>query len=163
MISRMKSVTRWAVVPALALGLVTTARADDVYQACFKTSTNNKVRASTLLLNATPICKATETLHSWNATGPQGPQGPQGSPGFTTCGPEEVTGTCNANTFAVLNLTCSGVGHAMGASAIWHTPFDAADNGPFYILPRTDNTWTVVPYNHTGVQQQFRFFLQCCH
>lgn len=144
---------------ALVLGLGTAAHAQDAYQACFN-NVKQKVRASSLLVNATPICKVTETLHSWNETGPQGPQG---SPGFTTCGPEEVTGTCNANTFAVLNLTCSGTGHAMGASAIWHSPFDAADNGPFYILPRTDNTWTVVPYNHTGISQTFRFFLQCCH
>jgi hypothetical protein len=62
----------------------------------------------------------------------------------------------------VLTSTCSGGKTATGASAIWHTPFDAADNGPFYILPRSDAMWTVVPYNHTGTAQDFRFFLQCC-
>lgn len=150
-----------AAATVLALGLGSPARAADVYNACFKTTTS-KVRASTLLLNNTPVCKVTETLHTWNQDGPQGPQGPQGIPGFASCGPEEVTGTCNPNTFAVLNFSCSAGKKAVGASAIWHTPFDAADNGPFYILPRTASTWTVVPYNHTGTVQDFRFFLQCC-
>jgi hypothetical protein len=153
--------TAAALATAGALMLGTPARAADVYNACFNTL-KQKVRASTLLVNATPICKATEALHTWNEDGPQGPQGPQGVPGVENCGPEEITGTCNANQFAVLNLTCSGTKHAVGASAIWHSPFDAADNGPFYILPRTDNTWTFVPYNHTGISQQFRAFLQCC-
>ena len=98
-----------------------------------------------MLVNQTPICKSTETLHAWNE------QGPQGNPGIVTCGPEEATGTAQTNTF--------DTGHAVGASAIWHTPFDAADTGPFYILPRNDNTWTVVPYNHTGMAQQYRFFI----
>ena len=143
---------------SLALLAVAPARADDTYNACFKALTN-KVRPSSLLVNATPICRSTETLHTWNQTGPQGPQGPAGF--VASCHPEEQTGTCNANTFAVLNVSCAS-GHATGASAIWHTPFDAADNGPFYILPRTDSTWTIVPYNHTGTAQDFRFFLQCC-
>ena len=87
---------------------------------------------------------------------------PAATAGGGSCSPEEATGTCNANTFAVLDLTCSGGRKATGASAIWHTPFDAADNGPFYILPRSNDTWTVVAYNHGAGQQQFRFFIQCC-
>jgi len=148
--------TRWTVVPAAlaVLAFGGSARAGDVYNACFKLN-GSKVRSSSVLVNATPICKATETPHSWNE------EGPQGIPGFSSCSPEEVTGTCLANTFAVLNYTCSS-GKAVGASAIWHTPFDAADNGPFYILPRSGDTWTIVPWNHTGVQQDFRFFVQCC-
>ena len=144
------STIRWAVVPAtlLALGLGTSARAADIYNACFKTSTS-KVRSSSLLLNQTPVCRDSETLHTW-------------SEGTFSCSPEEFSGTANANTFAVLNSSCSGGRHATGASAIWHTPFDAADNGPFYILPRSDSMWTIVPYNHTGTAQDFRFFLQCC-
>ena len=146
-------ISEWVLVPAviLALGAVSSARAQDVYNACFKVNTS-KIRPSSVLVNATPICKSTETPHTWN----------EGSSGIGNCGPEEATATCQPNTFAVMNLSCSGSGHAVGASAIWHTPFDAADNGPFYILPRNDNTWTVVPYNHTGVAQDFRFFLQCC-
>lgn len=153
----------WALVPAavLALGLGSPARAADVYNACFKT-TNSKVRASTLLLNSTPVCKITETLHTWNQEGPQGLQGPQGIPGFSSCAVEEFTGTAAANTFAVLNATCSAGKKAVGASAIWHTPFDAADNGPFYLFARTGTTWTIIPYNHTGVAQDFRMQLQCC-
>jgi len=151
---------KWTVVPAAlaALAIGGSARADDVYNACFKIN-GSKVRSSSVLVNATPICKATETPHSWNQ---EGPQGQQGIPGFSSCAPEETAGSCMANTFAVLNATCSAGKKAVGASAIWHTPFDAADNGPFYILPRTGDTWTVVPWNHTGVQQDFRFFLQCC-
>ena len=156
----MKRMKGWGVLAAMVLAwtLGGTARAADVYNACFK-STNNRVRNSSILLNATPICKSTETLHTWNE---EGPQGQPGAPGFSSCAPEEITGSCLANTFAVLNFTCSNGAKAVGASAIWHTPFDAADNGPFYILPRDQDTWTVVPYNHTGVQQDFRFFLQCC-
>lgn len=151
---------RWALVPAavLTLGLGASAHAADTFSACFKNSTS-KVRSSSVLVNSTPVCKSTETLRTWNE---EGPQGPQGIPGFSSCGPEEQTGTANANTFAVLNFSCSAGKKAVGASAIWHTPFDAADNGPFYILPRTASTWTFVPYNHTGTAQDFRAFLQCC-
>ena len=133
---------------ALTFGLATSANAQDVYNGCSK-NTTSKLRGSSVLVNATPACKDTETPRTWKE-------------GFSSCGPEEVTGTCNANTFAVLNLACSPGKKAVGASAIWHTPFDAADNGPFYILPRTADTWTVVPYNHTGTAEDFRFFLQCC-
>ena len=140
---------------ALALGLATSASAQDVYNGCSK-NTTNKMRPSSVLVNATPLCKDTETPRTWNQ------EGPQGTPGFSSCSVEEVSGSCNANTFAVLNAFCSGDAKATGASAIWHTPFDAADNGPFYILPRNQNEWTIVPYNHTGVQQDFRAFLQCC-
>jgi hypothetical protein len=150
---------RWAVPAAvLVLGLASSARAADTFSACFKNSTS-KVRSSSVLVNSTPICKATESLRTW---GEEGPQGPQGIPGFSSCAPEEFAGTCNPGTFAVLNSSCSGGKKAVGASAIWHTPFDAADNGPFYILPRSGVMWTVVPYNHTATAQDFRFFLQCC-
>ena len=152
-------IAQWTVVPAavLAMGLGS-AHAQDVFSACFKIN-GSKVRNSSELVNATPICKPTETLHSWNQ---EGPPGPPGAPGFSDCGPEELTGSCNANTFAVLNLSCSAGKKAVSAGAIWHTPFDAADNGPFYYFPRDADTWTVVPWNHTGVLQEFRFFLQCC-
>ena len=131
----------------LALGVGSSALAGDVFNACSK-DTTGKLRGSSVLANATPVCKSTETPRTWGQ-------------GISVCGPQEATATAAANTFAVLNLTCT-TGHATGASAIWHTPFDAADNGPFYILPRSDTTWTVVPYNHTGVSQDFRFFVQCC-
>jgi hypothetical protein len=64
-----------------------------------------------------------------------GIEGPQGIPGFSDCATEEFPGTNQANTFAVLNTTCSARKKAVGAGAIWHTPFDAADNGPFYFFP----------------------------
>jgi hypothetical protein len=116
-------------VPAavLVLGLAGSAGAQDVFNAYFKNSTS-RIRNSSFVANSTPICKSTETLRTWNQ---EGPQGPQGIPGFSSCAPEEAIATCDAGTFAVMNLTCSGGKAAVGASAIWHTPFDAADNGPF--------------------------------
>jgi hypothetical protein len=83
-------ISGWVVVPAavLALGLGS-AHAADVFSACFKLN-GSKVRNSSELVNATPICKPTESLHTWNQ---EGPQGQQGIPGFSDCGPEEVTGT----------------------------------------------------------------------
>src|ERR1043165_4728327 len=104
----------------------------DTFYACFK-NTTQKVRPSSILLNATPACKATETLRSWNEEGPQGPQGPAG---FQSCTVEEFPGTNQANTFSVLNSTCSNGAKAMSASALWHSPYDGADNGPFYFFPR---------------------------
>src|SRR5690349_6099756 len=98
-----RSMKSLALVPAVVLALGASAHAADVYSGCFKI-TNNKLRAASVLVNSTPICKATETLRTWNEQGPQGDQGPQGIPGVTNCAPQEVTGTCNANTFAVLNL-----------------------------------------------------------
>ena len=134
------------------VGLCGSAWAGDVFNACSKDSSS---KLSHAFVNTTPVCKPGQTLRSWNE------QGPPGSPGIVTCGPQEATATAAANTFAVMSLSCTS-GHATGASAIWHTPFDAADNGPFYILPRSDNQWTVVAWNHTGTSQDFRFFLQCC-
>jgi hypothetical protein len=97
----------------------------------------------------TPVCKTGEVLRSWTEGG------------LTACVVEEFNGTCNANTFAVLNATCSS-GFATGASAIWQDPFNAADNGPFYFFARDQDTWTIIPYNHTGTVADFRFFLTCC-
>jgi len=149
-----RSMKPYAVCAALvlALGVRASTYAADVYNACSKDK-NSKVRSSSVLANATPVCHPGETPRTWNQEGP---------PGFSSCAPEEATATCQPNTFAVLNLTCSSGKTAVGASAIWHTPFDAADNGPFYILPRSQFMWTVVPYNHTGTAQDYRFFLQCC-
>ena len=75
---------------ALTFGLATSANAQDVYNGCSK-NTTSKLRGSSVLVNATPACRDTETPRTWKE-------------GFSSCGPEEVTGTCNANTFAVLNL-----------------------------------------------------------
>src|SRR5262249_11672000 len=53
---------------------------------CFK-STTQKVRPSSILVNASPQCKTTETARTWNEMGPQGLQGPAGpSDGFHTAG-----------------------------------------------------------------------------
>jgi len=143
-------------VPAavFALGAARSAHAQDVFNACSRNK-DAKVRSSSVLANATPICKSTETPRSWNQTGPQG------IPGFSSCTVEEFDGTAPANTFAVLNATCSS-GKAVGSGAIWHTPFDAADNGPFYFFPRSAVMWTLIPWNHTGTASDFRMFLQCC-
>ena len=130
----------------------------DTFFACFK-NTTQKVRPSSILLNATPACKATETLRTWNESGPQGPQGPSG---IANCTVETVPGTNQANTFSVTNATCSNGATAMSGSALWHTPFDAADNGPFYFFPRGGGTITVVPWNHTASTQDYNVYLVCC-
>jgi hypothetical protein len=153
--------TGWTVLAAagsLVVGLASSASAADVYFGCAKL-TNNRMRPSSILVNATPACHNGEVLRTWNQEGPQGPQGPGG---FNSCSVEEIPGTAQANTFAVTNASCSS-GFATGAGALWHTPFDAADNGPFYFFPRNGSLWTVVPYNHTGSVQDYRVFLQCCN
>ena len=144
---------------ALCVGLSSVASAQDVYSACSKNKNGReKVRAGSILVNQSPLCKITETPRTWNEEGAQGPQGP---PGFSSCAPEEVGGTAPANSFGVLNYTCSS-GMATGNGAIWSTPFDGADNGTFYFFPRNANTTTIVAYNHTGASSNFRFFVQCC-
>jgi hypothetical protein len=139
---------------ALAIAGALPAQAADVFYGC-SSNTTGKIRK--VQVNVPPVCRSTDTLRSWNAEGPQGPQGP----GFTECHVEEFPGTCGANTFAVLNATCAS-GFATGASAIWHTPFDAANNGKFYFFARSGVTWTLIPYNDTGSTQDFRMQLQCC-
>jgi hypothetical protein len=108
-------VSRWAIVPAtlMALGFGSSARAADVYFACFK-NTTAKVRPSSILANASPICKTGETMRTWNE---EGPPGPPGQNGFASCHTEEYTHTCAANTFDVLNSSCSS-GLLTGAGAI---------------------------------------------
>src|SRR4051812_32055221 len=137
------------IVPAVALSLAiaNAATAQDTYGGCSKNKKGTeKGRAGSIVVNQKPFCKITETPRPWNA---EGPQGPQGTPGFSSCAVEEFPGTNQANTFSVLNTSCSS-GKAVSASAIWHTPFDAADNGPFYFFPRSQTLWTTIPYNHTG-------------
>ncbi len=149
------------IVPAfaLSLALANVAAAQDTYGGCSKNKNGTeKLRAGSMVVNQSPNCKITETPRSWNE---EGPQGPQGIPGFSSCHIEEFPGTNLANTFSVLNSSCAS-GKAVSGSAIWHTPFDAADNGPFYFFPRSQTMWTVIPWNHTGVQQDYRFFLMCC-
>lgn len=154
--SQRNTVVRVALAAGLmAFGVATVAHAD-TFSACFK-NTTQKVRPSSILLNATPVCKTTETLRSWNEQGPQGPSGAQ------NCAVEEFPGTNQANTFSVTNATCSNGGTAMSGSAIWHTPFDAADNGPFYVYPRGGSVVTVIPWNHTASVQDYRVFVVCCH
>ena len=151
------SVTR-IIVPAfaLSLALANVAAAQDTYGACSKNKNGvEKVRPGSMVVNQSPSCKITETARTWNE------EGPQGIPGFSSCHVEEFPGTNLANTFSVLNASCSS-GKAVSAGAIWHTPFDAADNGPFYFFPRTQTMTTVIPWNHTGVTQDYRFFLTCC-
>ena len=142
----MDRVVTAVVSAAVLVALCGSARAQDIFSACSKDSSS---KLGHVFVNTTPICKVGQTLRTWE------------SGGISSCAPQESTATCLANTFAVLNLSCT-TGHATGASAIWHTPFDAADNGPFYILPRSDTQWSIVAYNHTGVSQDFRSFVQCC-
>ena len=130
----------------------------DTYFGCFK-NTTNKVRPSSILVNQTPACKATETLRSWNEQGVQGPQGPAGVVG--SCHPEEFPGVAPAGSFGVTNMFCA-TGHATGAGCIWATPFDGANNGKMYVFPRGDNFWTAVPYNDMGFSADYKCYLQCC-
>jgi hypothetical protein len=146
-----------ALATAFALG-ASTAQAADTYYGCFKITTN-KVRPSSVLVNAVPACKSNETLRSWNETGPQGPQGPAGVVG--SCHPEEFPGTAPAGSFGVTNMFCA-TGHATGSGFLWTTPFDGANNGKAYFFPRGDNFWTCVPYNDTGSPSNYKCFLQCC-
>ena len=154
----MTSVVR-VLVPAIALslGVAGVAAAEDTFGGCSKNKNGTeKMRAGSLVVNQSPACKSTETARTWNE------EGPQGIPGFSDCQVEEFAGTNQANTFSVTNSSCSGGRKAVSAGAIWHTPFDAADNGPFYFFPRSSTLWTVIPWNHTGSAQEYRFFLQCC-
>ena len=147
------------IVPAfaLSLALASAAGAQDIYGACSKNKNGvEKVRPGSIVVNQSPSCKITESPRSWNEEGPQGPPGVIGS-----CHVEEFPGTNLANTFSVLNASCSS-GKATSSAAIWHTPFDAADNGPFYFFPRSDTMHTVIPWNHTASTQDYRFFLVCC-
>src|SRR5262249_52032024 len=72
--TRMTRLSVTALVVVLA-ALAAPAGAADVYTACSK-NINNKVRAGSIVVNATAACHPTETLRSWNAEGPQGPPGP---------------------------------------------------------------------------------------
>ena len=76
--------SRWLVVSVaiLALGRIspTLAQAATIY-ACV-------ARDGTIRIVASPSCKGTETLLSWNQIGPQGPQGPIGP-----TGPERIDRT----------------------------------------------------------------------
>ena len=84
-------------------GIAVPARASDVFSACSK-NTTNRVRGSSIFVNATPACRATETLRSWNEVGPAGPSGPPGPTGpsdaFSTFG--EVTPLLNGGRFLTL-------------------------------------------------------------
>ncbi len=151
--------TRWwmtALALASSVGLGATAYAD-VYFGCSKNATS-KIRPSSVMVDATPACKSTETLRSWNETGPQGPQG---DPGITSCHPEEFDGVIPAGTYGVINMFCAS-GHATGTGCLWSTPFDGANNGKIYTFPRGDNFWTSVPYNDTGSSSNIKCFMQCC-
>src|SRR5438477_8912188 len=48
--------------------------AADVFNACEK-NTTHRVRASSILVNASPVCRSTETARTWNQGGPPGPPG----------------------------------------------------------------------------------------
>src|SRR5205823_14751569 len=84
--------------------------------------------------------------------------------GFNACTPQRVHGIgVPANTYGLLNGTCCPAENfATGAGAVWTTPFERADNGPFYVFPISGNTWTVRPYNNTGSTQSYDLVLQCC-
>ena len=72
------SVLGLVLVSAAVVGRATAA---DTFSACSRNS-KNKLRPSSIVVNATPICRSTETLRSWNEVGPQGPPGP--SDAFST-------------------------------------------------------------------------------
>jgi len=150
----MRSARLGLLAAALLIMGATTASAADTYFGCFKNVPGkpSKVRPSSILVNQTPACKSTETLRSWNEQGP---------PGITSCHPEEFPGTIPASTFGVINMFCAS-GHAVGAGAIWSTPFDGANNGKIYVFPRGDDFWTCLPYNDTPSPSNIKCFMQCC-
>ena len=78
----MTRTTRTSVTGLVVLlaGIAGPAAAADVYTACSK-NINSKIRSGSMVVNATAACKPTETLRTWNQTGPQGPAGPPGPPG----------------------------------------------------------------------------------
>jgi len=126
--------------------------------------TNGKLRKLTIDTAPAPTCSSREAPVFLDNNPPDGgPDGP--SDGVGTCDAEEVAGTAQANTFAVTHGSCSSGRKIASAGAIWSSPFDAANNGPFYIFPRAGtngNTWTLIPYNETGVVQTYKFVLWCC-
>src|SRR5262249_29255348 len=62
----MKTRVRVATLTLLALvGIAGPAVAADVFSACSK-NTTNKLRASSILVNATAVCKSTETMRTWS-------------------------------------------------------------------------------------------------
>jgi len=69
-----------ATLVVLVAGIAGSSSAADVFHACSKDSTS-KLRPSSILANATPVCRSTETLRTWSEAGPQGETGPQGPPG----------------------------------------------------------------------------------
>jgi hypothetical protein len=84
-----------------AFAIVRPASAADVFQGCSKNSTG-RVRPSSVMVNATPACKATETLRTWNESGDQGPPGP--SDAFATSA-DEVPLLAGGNFLTVAQLT----------------------------------------------------------
>jgi hypothetical protein len=131
------------------ISLAGPATASDVFHACSKNSTG-QLRSSSLLANATRACHSTETPRTWNQ-------------GFDSCGPQRFGLDVPANTYGLLTATCCPAeDFATGAGAIWTTPFERADNGPFYTYPLSGNTWTTRPYNNTSSSQSYALVLQCC-
>jgi hypothetical protein len=96
---------RTAVLVALLAGSAYPALAGDVFYGCSKDS-KSKVRASSIRVNMTPVCRSTETLRTWNETGPQGPAGP--SDAFATYGDE--TPLLSGGTFLSLAQLSLGAG-----------------------------------------------------
>jgi hypothetical protein len=82
-------------------GMARPAVAAEVFSACSK-NTTNKLRANSIVVNATAVCKSTETMRTWSEVGPPGPPGPPGPSGVQT-----LFGT-NTNTAAAGNgATCT--------------------------------------------------------
>jgi hypothetical protein len=66
---------RTVALVALLVGIACPTLAGDVFYGCSKDA-KSKVRASSIRVNMTPVCRSTETLRTWNETGQQGPAGP---------------------------------------------------------------------------------------
>jgi hypothetical protein len=77
------------------------ADADDVFNGCTKNSTG-RLRPSSVLVNATPACKANETPRTWNQSGQPGPTGP--SDAFATYA-DEVPLPASGNFLTLAQLT----------------------------------------------------------
>jgi hypothetical protein len=93
---------------AMVLAIAGPANGADVFSGCSR-NTTNKLRAGSIVVNATPACRSTETLRSWNEVGPPGPAGPPGpSDAFSTFGDD--TPLPKAGHFVTLATLTLGAG-----------------------------------------------------
>jgi hypothetical protein len=125
------------------------AKASDRLNTCVSSKSG---KLSKIYLNATPRCGSTAiSLNVNDAVSP-------------TCAPQRFHEfNLPGGAYSLLNATCCPAEDiATGAGGVWETPFERADNGPFYFFPTSGNTWTVRAYNQTASTQDYDLVVQCC-